>query len=94
MNLGDPNFVDVTKYVSDMLSPSFAKQIQQKILDNTTFPPEYYTSRFGPFYLVGVNLIFPLPHLVDNINTVLAYNLQVESAERSRNQPFLHCRRR
>lgn len=51
MNLGDPNFVDVGKYVSDMLSPSFAKQIQEKILDNTTFPPEYYMSRFGPFIL-------------------------------------------
>lgn len=45
MNLGDPNFVDVSKYVSEMLSPSFAKEIQQKIFDDTTFPPEYYMSR-------------------------------------------------
>lgn len=49
MNLGDPNFVDVSKFVSEMLSPSFAKEIQQKIFDNTTFPPEYYMSRFDPF---------------------------------------------
>ncbi|KAF5481919.1 hypothetical protein F2P56_002531 [Juglans regia] len=47
MNLGDPNFVDVSKYVSEMLSPSFAKEIQQKIFDNTTFPPEYYMSRWS-----------------------------------------------
>ncbi|XP_023898527.1 glutathione hydrolase 3 [Quercus suber] len=47
MNLGDPNFVDISNYTSDMLSPSFAKQIQQKILDNTTFPPEYYMSRWS-----------------------------------------------
>ncbi|KAG2718287.1 hypothetical protein I3760_03G212500 [Carya illinoinensis] len=47
MNLGDPNFVDVSKYVSEMLSPSFAKEIQQKIFDDTTFPPEYYMSRWS-----------------------------------------------
>ncbi|GAV62167.1 G_glu_transpept domain-containing protein [Cephalotus follicularis] len=47
MNLGDPKFVSITKYVSDMLSPSYAKNIQQKILDNTTFPPEYYMYRWS-----------------------------------------------
>ncbi|KAJ7973751.1 Gamma-glutamyltranspeptidase [Quillaja saponaria] len=47
MNLGDPDFVNITKYISDMLSPSFAKQIRQKILDNTTFPPEYYLHRWN-----------------------------------------------
>ncbi|XP_028806490.1 glutathione hydrolase 3-like [Neltuma alba] len=46
MNLGDPDFVNITSTVSDMLSPSFAKKIQQKILDNTTFPPEYYMNRW------------------------------------------------
>lgn len=45
MNLGDPAFVDTSKYASDMLSSSFAKKIQQKIFDNTTFPPEYYLQR-------------------------------------------------
>ncbi|KAL6218879.1 hypothetical protein ACLB2K_012086 [Fragaria x ananassa] len=38
MNLGDPAFVDTHEYASDMLSPSFAKEIQRKIFDNTTFP--------------------------------------------------------
>ncbi|KAL3352868.1 hypothetical protein AABB24_020716 [Solanum stoloniferum] len=42
MNLGDPDFVNISSTVSDMLSPSFAKEIQRKIFDNTTFPPEYY----------------------------------------------------
>ncbi|PRQ50959.1 putative gamma-glutamyltransferase, Omega peptidase [Rosa chinensis] len=41
MNLGDPAFVDTHEYASDMLSPSFAKEIQQKIFDNTTFPLEW-----------------------------------------------------
>ncbi|XP_006353508.1 gamma-glutamyltranspeptidase 3 [Solanum tuberosum] len=47
MNLGDPAFVNISSTVSDMLSPSFAKELQRKIFDNTTFPPEYYLPRFG-----------------------------------------------
>ncbi|KAI4305980.1 hypothetical protein L6164_029301 [Bauhinia variegata] len=47
MNLGDPDFVDITNYISDMLSPSFAKQIKERIFDNTTFPPEYYMYRWS-----------------------------------------------
>lgn len=46
MNLGDPDFVNISGTVSDMLSPSFAKRIREKIFDNTTFPPEYYLPRF------------------------------------------------
>lgn len=47
MNLGDPDFVNITKYTSEMLSMSFAKQIQEKIVDNTTFPVEYYMYRWS-----------------------------------------------
>ncbi|XP_019457122.1 PREDICTED: gamma-glutamyltranspeptidase 3-like [Lupinus angustifolius] len=47
MNLGDPNFVNISDTVSDMLSPSFAKKIQHKIFDDTTFPPEYYKNRWS-----------------------------------------------
>ncbi|KAE8705873.1 Gamma-glutamyltranspeptidase 3 [Hibiscus syriacus] len=47
MNLGDPDFVNVTKYVSEMLSVSYAKQIQEKIVDNTTFPASYYMYRWS-----------------------------------------------
>ncbi|XP_042480227.1 glutathione hydrolase 3-like isoform X2 [Macadamia integrifolia] len=46
MNLGDPNFVNVTECITDMLSPSLAKSLQQKIFDNTTFPPDYYMNRY------------------------------------------------
>ncbi|CAH2075998.1 unnamed protein product [Thlaspi arvense] len=42
MNLGDPDFVDVTKVVSDMLSPKFAKDLKSKINDDKTFDPKYY----------------------------------------------------
>ncbi|XP_043705198.1 glutathione hydrolase 3-like [Telopea speciosissima] len=47
MNLGDPDFVNVTDWITDMLSPSFAKSLWQKIFDNTTFPPEYYMNRYS-----------------------------------------------
>ncbi|XP_011006432.1 PREDICTED: gamma-glutamyltranspeptidase 3-like isoform X1 [Populus euphratica] len=42
MNLGDPAFVNTAKYMSEMLSQSYAGKIQKMIVDNTTFPPEYY----------------------------------------------------
>ncbi|POO00580.1 Gamma-glutamyltranspeptidase [Trema orientale] len=47
MNLGDPDFVNISNYVNDMLSPDFAKQIRERIFDNTTFPPEYYLNRWS-----------------------------------------------
>ncbi|XP_050218004.1 glutathione hydrolase 3 [Mercurialis annua] len=47
MNLGDPKFVDIKKYVSEMLSPAYAEQIRKRIVDNTTFPPEYYMNRWS-----------------------------------------------
>ncbi|VFQ68094.1 unnamed protein product [Cuscuta campestris] len=47
MNLGDPDFVDVSSTISDMLSPSFAKRIRRRIYDNTTFPSKYYMPRWS-----------------------------------------------
>lgn len=45
MNLGDPKFINTTKYESDMLSPTFAAKLRQKLFDNTTFPPDYYMNK-------------------------------------------------
>ncbi|CAI0381090.1 unnamed protein product [Linum tenue] len=47
MNLGDPDFVDITKVQAQMLSPSFGEKIQKLIFDNTTFPPEYYMHKWS-----------------------------------------------
>lgn len=47
MNLGDPDFVDISKVASNMLSPSFAEKIRERIFDNTTFPSEYYLPRWS-----------------------------------------------
>ncbi|KEH27233.1 gamma-glutamyltranspeptidase [Medicago truncatula] len=47
MNLGDPDFENISGTSSEMLSRSFAQTIQRQILDNTTFPPEYYMDRWS-----------------------------------------------
>ncbi|CAN0901414.1 Glutathione hydrolase 3 [Linum grandiflorum] len=47
MNLGDPDFVDITEVQAQMLSPAFAEKIQKLIFDNTTFPPEYYMHKWS-----------------------------------------------
>lgn len=47
MDLGDPDFVNVTGNVAEMLSSSFADKIRQRIVDNTTFPPGYYLPKWS-----------------------------------------------
>jgi len=42
MNLGDPEFVNVTNVLSDMLSPKFAAELRKTIYDNMTFDPSHY----------------------------------------------------
>lgn len=42
MNLGDPEFVNVSKVLSDMLSPKFAGELRKTIFDNMTFDPSHY----------------------------------------------------
>lgn len=45
MNLGDPDFVDVSKVLFGMMSPSFAQELKATILDSMTFGPEHYGSK-------------------------------------------------
>lgn len=42
MNLGDPDFSDVSDVVTDMLSPKFAERLKATIFDNMTFNSSYY----------------------------------------------------
>ncbi|MBA0559725.1 hypothetical protein Golob_016674, partial [Gossypium lobatum] len=46
MNLGDPEFVDVSKFVTDMISLEFAKKLKSTIYDNMTFGPNHYGGRW------------------------------------------------
>lgn len=46
MNLGDPDYVNISKVVSDMLSPNFARTLQKTINDNKTFDPGHYGGRY------------------------------------------------
>ncbi|KAL6652623.1 hypothetical protein ACP70R_011548 [Stipagrostis hirtigluma subsp. patula] len=47
MNLGDPDFVNVSEVVSDMMSPKFAAELKKTIYDNMTFDPKYYGGRWN-----------------------------------------------
>jgi gamma-glutamyltranspeptidase len=47
MDLGDPDYVNITGNVSEMLSPAFADKLRQRIVDNTTFPPSYYFPKYN-----------------------------------------------
>ncbi|KAL0912485.1 hypothetical protein M5K25_018458 [Dendrobium thyrsiflorum] len=47
MNLGDPDFVNVTEVLSDMLSPKFAHELKKTILDNMTFTPDHYGGKWN-----------------------------------------------
>uniref|UniRef100_A0A0E0FGA4 Gamma-glutamyl transferase n=1 Tax=Oryza nivara TaxID=4536 RepID=A0A0E0FGA4_ORYNI len=47
MDLGDPDYVNITGNVSEMLSPAFADKLRQRIVDNTTFPPSYYFPKWS-----------------------------------------------
>lgn len=47
MNLGDPDFYNVTAVLSDMISPKFAEDLKKTINDNKTFPPNYYGGRWN-----------------------------------------------
>lgn len=44
-NLGDPDFVNVTYVLKDMLSEEFAAELRKTIFDNTTFNSSHYGGR-------------------------------------------------
>ncbi|KAG7026815.1 Gamma-glutamyltranspeptidase 1, partial [Cucurbita argyrosperma subsp. argyrosperma] len=54
-NLGDPNFYNVSKVLSDMLSPKFARKLKKTINDNRTFDPSHYGGRWNPIYDHGTS---------------------------------------
>lgn len=45
MNLGDPDFMNVTDVVALMLNATYAAELQKLINDSRTYPPSYYGGR-------------------------------------------------
>ncbi|OMP02511.1 Gamma-glutamyltranspeptidase [Corchorus olitorius] len=76
MNLGDPEFVEISKVVSDMLSPKLAKELKKTIYDNMTFGPDHYGGKWNPLNDHGtshVSIVDKERNAVSMTNTVNAY---------------------
>ncbi|MED6175655.1 Gamma-glutamyltranspeptidase 1 [Stylosanthes scabra] len=76
MNLGDPDFVNITAVLSDMLSPKFAKLLKNDINDNRTFGPDHYGGRWNQIQDHGtshVSIIDGDRNAVSMTTTVNAY---------------------
>ncbi|KAF2293107.1 hypothetical protein GH714_036815 [Hevea brasiliensis] len=75
MNLGDPDFVNITEVLSDMLSPGFAHQLKKTIYDNMTFDPGYYGGRWNQINDHGTSHV----SIVDNERNVVSMTSTVNS---------------
>ncbi|CAK7328280.1 unnamed protein product [Dovyalis caffra] len=76
MNLGDPDFVNVTEVVSDMLSPKFAQTLKKTINDNMTFDPRHYGGRWNQIHDHGtshISIVVIERNAVSMTNTVNSY---------------------
>ena len=47
MNLGDPDFVNITRLISDMLSPKFGRALRRDINDNKTLSTNHYGGKWN-----------------------------------------------
>ncbi|KAB1199976.1 Gamma-glutamyltranspeptidase 2 [Morella rubra] len=75
MNLGDPDYVDVSKVLSDMLSPKFAKELKKTIYDNMTFDPDHYGGRWNQIHDHGTSHI----SIVDRERNAISMTTTVNS---------------
>ncbi|KAK8490845.1 hypothetical protein V6N13_076649 [Hibiscus sabdariffa] len=76
MNLGDPEFVDITRVVADMLSPKFAQELKKTINDSMTFGPKHYGGRWNQINDHGtshVSIVDTNQNAVSITNTVNAF---------------------
>ncbi|XP_062098352.1 glutathione hydrolase 1-like [Humulus lupulus] len=77
MNIGDPDFVNVSSVISDMLSPKFAAKLRKDINDNRTFNnPSHYGGRWNQIHDHGtshLSVIDNQRNAVSMTTTVNAY---------------------
>ncbi|CAK9185142.1 unnamed protein product [Ilex paraguariensis] len=75
MNLGDPDFVDVWKVLSSMISPSFAARLKNSINDNKTFDSDYYGSKWDQVHDHGTTNLC----IVDRERNVVAMTTSINT---------------
>ncbi|GLT44007.1 hypothetical protein SLA2020_179260 [Shorea laevis] len=76
MNLGDPDFVDDSEVVADLLSPKFAEELKKTIFDNMTFDSSHYGGRWNQILDHGtshVSIVDFERNAVSMTNTVNSY---------------------
>lgn len=76
MKLGDPDFVNVSDVLSDMLSPKFAAELKKTILDNTTFGSSHYGGKWNQIPDHGtshISIVDSERNAVSMTNTVNSY---------------------
>ncbi|KAK8587643.1 hypothetical protein V6N12_022128 [Hibiscus sabdariffa] len=76
MNLGDPEFVNVSEVVANMISPEFAKKLKKTIYDNMTFGPIHYGGRWNQVHDHGtshISIVDKDRNAVSMTSTVNAY---------------------
>ncbi|XP_039008265.1 glutathione hydrolase 1-like isoform X2 [Hibiscus syriacus] len=75
-DLGDPEFVDVSKVVANMISPEFANKLRKTINDNMTFGPIHYGGRWSQVHDHGtshISIVDKDRNAVSMTSTVNAY---------------------
>ncbi|KAJ4715622.1 Gamma-glutamyltranspeptidase [Melia azedarach] len=74
-NLGDPDFVNITAVLADMLSPTFAKTLQLDINDTRTYGPRHYGGKWNPLNDHGTSHI----SIIDQQRNAVAMTCTVNS---------------
>ncbi|KAK6924135.1 hypothetical protein RJ641_010335 [Dillenia turbinata] len=75
MNRGDPDFVDLSEVLTDMLSPNFAAKLKKKINDSRTFPQGTMVAEICP--------VDPVLELWNQINDHGTSHLSIVDSEQN-----------
>ncbi|XP_024023634.1 glutathione hydrolase 1 [Morus notabilis] len=74
MNLGDPDFVDLSEVLSDILSPKFAEELRKTINDNKTFGPGHYGGKWNQIYDHGTSHLSVIDHQENAVSMTTTVN--------------------
>ncbi|KAJ4715620.1 Gamma-glutamyltranspeptidase [Melia azedarach] len=75
MNLGDPDFVDTSEVLADMLSPIFSRALQKTIRDNMILDVNHYGSRWNQIDDHGTSHV----SIVDNERNAVAMTTTINA---------------